>query len=78
MNDVLIGKHGLTPGVVAQVVADLKRLETITVKFLPAALPAGAKSADRKKLAQELAEKTNATVVKRVGGVVTLRRSKRL
>ena len=65
---VRIGKQGITDSVIEEIVKQLKRKKLIKVKFLPNL----AKKENKKELAQELAEKTNAILVEHVGFVVVL------
>ena len=65
---IRIGKNGITDSVVKEINEVLLKRKLIKVKFLKAAL----QDNDRKKLAQELAEKTCATLVESVGFVVVL------
>jgi len=65
-----IGKNGLTPGAVQEIIAQLKKKHLIKVKLLSAFLD----GKDKKIVAVELAAKTDATLVQLVGNVVVLYR----
>lgn len=64
---VIIGKAGITESVVKQVISQLKKKKVIKVKFLPTAVKNG-----KKELVKELAERTNAKIVHKVGFIVVL------
>jgi RNA-binding protein len=63
-----IGKGGLTDSVIEEIKVQLKRKKLIKVKFLKSALI----KKDKKELAQELVDKTNAQLIHKVGFVVIL------
>lgn len=64
-----IGKDGLTDNVIKQAIVLLKKHKTIKARFFASAI-----DGNKKALATELAEKTNSTIVHRVGFVVVLSR----
>lgn len=68
---VRIGKAGITDNVVKQVIVLLKKRKVIKVKFLPTAI-----QGDKKKLVNELAERTRAKVIHKVGFIVVLEKVK--
>ena len=63
-----VGKAGLTDSVIEEIKVQLKKRKLIKIKFLKSAL----KDKDKKELAQELVEKTNAQLIHKVGFVVVL------
>lgn len=63
-----IGKNGLTPGVVNEIVAQLKKKRLVKIKLLKAFI----EGKDKKEAGRELAEKTGAILVQQVGFVVVL------
>jgi RNA-binding protein len=63
-----IGKAGLTDNVIEEIKVQLKKRKLIKVKFLKSAL----KDKDKKQLAQELVDKTDAQLIHKVGFVVVL------
>lgn len=69
-----IGKGGLTDGVVEQVDRELEQRGLIKLRILKGALPEDGAQAARADLVEELAQRTRAQVVDRVGNVVVLYR----
>jgi len=67
---VRIGKNGLTESAVAEIVKLLKKRRVLKIKMLNSFTDGN----DRKKAAEELAEKCNAWLVEQVGGIVVLLR----
>jgi len=66
-----IGKNGVTDGTIAQLEHELKTKHLVKVKLLKA----GASTKDeRAAIASLLAERTNATIVDLVGGIVVFHR----
>lgn len=63
-----IGKNGLTPGVVHEIINQLKKKRLVKIKLLKAFI----EGRDKKEAARELAEKTEALLVQQVGFVVVL------
>ncbi len=63
-----IGKNGLTPSVIEEIILQLKQKRLIKIKLLKAFL----EGKDKKALAQDIANKTNAVLVQQVGFVVVL------
>jgi len=63
-----IGKSGITDHIIEDLKIHLKKRKLIKVKFLKS----GIEGKDRKKLAEELASKTDSTVIQQVGFVVVL------
>ena len=65
---VRIGKQGIADSVVEEVRKQLKKKKLVKIKFLSNL----AKKADKKALAQELADKTDSIIVEQVGFVVVI------
>ena len=65
-----IGKQGLTASVLAEIQKQLKTRKIIKIRLLKSAL----EDLDRKKFAEELAEKSNAYLVHQVGFIVVLKK----
>ena len=68
---IRIGKSGLTPGTISEIKRQLKAKKMIKIKLMKGEL-----QKDRKKVAQELALKTNSLVIQQVGFVVVLYKEK--
>lgn len=66
-NILQIGKAGITETAVAKAKEMLKKHKTIKIKMLPTAV-----KGDKKKLIDELAEKTNSKIKQRVGFTAVL------
>jgi RNA-binding protein len=66
--DIVVGKDGLTDSVVREVVARLKKEQYIKVRFLSVVVD----NSDKKVLASELASRSGAKLVSRVGFTVVL------
>lgn len=64
---VRIGKAGMTEKVIEEVKKQLKKKKIIKVKFLKTGL-----TQDKKKMFEELAEKTESRIMHKVGFVVVL------
>ena len=69
---VRIGKNGLTATVVEEVKQQLKKHKLVKVKFLKALL----ETQDKQLLAFQLATKTAAQIIERIGSIVVLYREK--
>ncbi len=65
-----IGKSGLTENVITEIKKQLQKKKLIKIKFLKPALV----DKDRKELAKEIAEKTEAELIHQVGFVIVLYR----
>jgi RNA-binding protein len=69
---VRIGKAGLTDGLIKEINNHLKKKKLIKVKFLKSFM----ESKEKKQAVQELVEKTNSVLVRKVGFTATLYRAK--
>lgn len=69
---IRIGKNGLTDNVISEVKKHLKKNKIIKIKFLRSFI----KGKDRKKIAQEIATKTNSVLMDQVGFVIVLCKKK--
>ena len=69
-----IGKNGITDGSIDLIDRELEQKNLIKIKMLKAALPESASKADRKQLAQQMAERTRSEIIEQVGNVVVLYR----
>tara|TARA_Y100000310_G_C20532700_1_gene739309 strand:- start:700 stop:972 length:273 start_codon:yes stop_codon:yes gene_type:complete len=67
---IRIGKSGLAYGTIIEIKKQLEKKKLIKIKLLKAAI----QDKDKKQLASELAEKTNSTLIDRVGFVVVLQK----
>ena len=65
---IRIGKQGITAGIVEEIKRQLAKKNMVKIKCLKSFM----QSADKKKFAGELAEKTNSKVVHQVGFVIVL------
>jgi RNA-binding protein len=69
-----IGKNGLTQGSIDLIDRELTQRQLIKIKLLKGSLPEDASKADRRQLAEEIAQKTKAQLVEQIGGIVVLYR----
>ena len=67
---IQIGKSGITKNIVNEIEKQLKKHKIVDVKFLKSAI----NGKNKKVLFEEIAAKTNALVVKKIGFVVTLKK----
>ena len=67
---IQIGKSGITKNIVEEIMKQLKKHKIVDVKFLKSAI----NGKNKKVLFEEIAAKTNALVVKKIGFVVTLKK----
>lgn len=70
---VIIGKQGITDNTITQITNYLEKHNIIKIKFLPSAIG----DQDKKKLAEELAARTGAKLIHRVGFVAVLEKIKK-
>jgi len=63
---VMVGKAGITDQTIAEIQAQLKKKRLIKVKLLKSARE------EMKEQAQTLAQQTNSTLVRQVGGIIVL------
>jgi len=66
--NILIGKNGLTDQVIQNIKDDLSRNRLVKIKILPTLVEASGKEA----LFEEIAEKSEAKVVHKIGFTITL------
>ena len=66
---VMIGKEGLTEGVIGLIKKQLKQKKVIKIKFLKSAL-----TQDKKSLFKQIAEKADARIIHSIGFVVVVGR----
>lgn len=68
-----IGKNGVTQGTIDLIDRELEQRQLIKIKLNKGAIEEGGK-AERKEIAQEICEKTGATLVELVGNTLVLYR----
>lgn len=69
---VQIGKSGVTPALVEELIRQLKNKKLVKIKFLAGAFPEHPSKKDRQALAASLAEKSGAEIVHQIGFVAVL------
>lgn len=70
---IQIGKNGITDGIVNHITALIKDKKLIKVKVLEAALASEEKrKSEIRKIAEDISAKTQSTIVRIVGNVITL------
>jgi RNA-binding protein len=69
-----IGKNGLTQGSIDLIDRELEQKGLIKIKMLKGSLPEDASKADRKGLAQQMADATHSQIIEQVGNIVVLYR----
>jgi RNA-binding protein len=69
-----IGKNGLTQGSIDLIDRELEQKGLIKIKMLKGSLPEDASKADRKDLAQQMADATHSQIIEQVGNIVVLYR----
>jgi RNA-binding protein len=67
-----VGKNGITDGTIDLIDRELEQKRLIKIKLLSSALPEGASKSDRVRMAEDLASRTNSTLVEQVGHVIVL------
>ncbi len=67
-----IGKNGLTENVIKELKNQLKKKKLIKVKLLKSFI----EGKDKKKIAKEIANKTNSTIIQQIGFVVVMYKEK--
>ncbi len=65
---VRIGKNGLTDSIITEIIKVLKKRKLVKIKLLRAFI----QDKDKKKIAQEIADKTKSKLVQVTGFVITL------
>ncbi|MBW2972866.1 YhbY family RNA-binding protein [Candidatus Woesearchaeota archaeon] len=69
-----IGKSGITEGLITELKNQLKLKKLIKIKFMKSFI----EDKDRKKVAAELAKKTNSIIVLQIGNVVVLAKKQKI